>query len=40
MSKKPETKKVKTYSCRDCGAKFPGTGKKGRPFQHCPACRK
>ena len=31
--------KTRTYKCTQCGEPFEGTGKVGRPFQRCPACR-
>lgn len=36
-SKKSET--VHVCQNPDCKKEFPGTGKKGRPFKFCPACR-
>jgi DNA-directed RNA polymerase subunit RPC12/RpoP len=37
----PTTKKTKTvHKCADCKKEFPGSGKRGRPFKLCPACRK
>lgn len=29
----------KIYKCVQCGDLFEGTGKPGRPYQHCPTCR-
>jgi DNA-directed RNA polymerase subunit RPC12/RpoP len=41
MSKKTKGEKpaVKLYVCTVCQAKFPGTGKVGRPWSRCPKCR-
>lgn len=30
---------VTTHRCTKCGERFEGTGKRGRPFKHCPSCR-
>lgn len=30
---------ITTHRCTACGKRFPGTGKRGRPPNHCPACK-
>ena len=40
MTKTTKNKDGKTtHRCTSCGKRFEGTGKRGRPFQHCPKCR-
>lgn len=30
---------VTTHRCTRCGKRFPGTGRRGRPFKRCEKCR-
>lgn len=30
---------VTTHRCTACGKRFEGSGKRGRPSKHCPACK-
>lgn len=41
MAKKSPSgaKPVPTHTCKACNKSFPGTGKRGRPFNNCPKCR-